>query len=331
MLNRRKIPALLLIPVLLLTLLSPAALADDGTFGLVYNSSSVNLRQQPTTDSARVGFYEQGTWIAIHATVGDWYAVTGPDNKSGYMKSSFIDVNHDNIGNVGIVANPEGTAFLNLRAAPSFTAKVLGIYYNGVPCILLGLTNGWYHVRVDGVEGYFKAEFIQPELLVYSEHVATISTPDHGGMNMRTGPDTTYSIAHQFKDGQYVMILKQGKEWWRVSCDGYVGYMKASFLKEGVYAPDGSSSLLPETTGKPVITPAPPAPTTGYATVTNPKESQVLNMRAQPNSTAQVLARYANGATVTVLKQGIEWCKIRNSSGVVGYMMTDFLTLHNMP
>lgn len=322
------------------------ASANDLRFGMVNGISgtgSVNLRSLPDIESEKLGRYERGEWVTILYDDGNgWYYVVGQDGRAGYMSSQYIETSlTDHYGVIGIVSNPEGTSFLNLRATPSYSGKVLGYYYNGVPFMILGVDgSGWYHVRVNGVEGYFRSEFVVQSTTYYSEKVATIVTPNNTAMNMRSGPDRSYSIIKQFEGGRYVMVLNQGASWWRVSCDGYVGYMDASFLKEGVYTPDGQSSLLteniivnptaiPVTPVKPVVNPI--DKTKAYAVVTNPKETQVLNMRLQPDSSTDIIAQYANGTHMEVLKQGVEWCKVRNSSGELGYMMTDFLTLYNLP
>ena len=65
--------------------------------------------------------------------------------------------------------------------------------------------------------------------------------------------------------------------------------------------------------------------------VSNPRATQVLNLRESPSTTSRVLGQFSNGAQVTVLRQGTEWCKVRTSADVVGYMMTRYLTFHNLP
>lgn len=93
----------------------------------------------------------------------------------------------------------------------------MNYYYNGVPCTLLGLYNGWYLVRVDGVVGYFRQEYIRQMTRVASDEVATVQTPNNTGLNLRAGPGTQYTSIRQFKGGTYVMVLQKGNGWWKVS------------------------------------------------------------------------------------------------------------------
>ncbi|MGN0777641.1 MAG: SH3 domain-containing protein [Aristaeellaceae bacterium] len=317
---RRKEWMVLLI-ALMLTLMCATAQADALHCGVTYRNATVNLRQQPTQNSTRLGSYAEGSWMVISGESGNWYYVTAPDGKSGYMSKNYVAVQEPVTATVGVVTNPKATSFLNLRKAPSYNAQVLGIYYNGVPCAVLSLSGGWYSVRVDGVEGYFRQEYITTRQWPYSDEVATIVTPNNTGLNLRTGPGTGYPSMGQYAGGKYVMVLQKGNGWWKVSVEGQVGFMSTEFLKDGVHAPTGGSTS--GSGSQPV--------TGGYAIVTNPRATQVLNMRESPSTTSRVLGQYSNGTQVSVLKPGTEWCKVMNSQNVVGYMMTRYLTVYNLP
>lgn len=316
---RRQWGALLLALLLLVPCL-PARAAAAIAYGVVENSSYVNLRSQPTQNSTRLGYYQPGVWVEITGESGNWYSVNGPDGKSGWMSKNFIRVDAEMVRSVGIVTNPTSRGYLNLRETPNYNARVLDYYYNGVPCTLQGLNNGWYQVKVDGKTGYFRSEYIRQYNWVGSDTVATIQTPNNTGLNLRTGPGTQYTSLKQFKGGSYVMVLQKGTDWWKVAVDGYVGFMSVSFLREGIIKPDFSSGSSSTTTGK------------GYGIVTNPQSNQVLNLRESASTTSRVISQHGNGTRVTILGQGLEWCKVRvDRTGKVGYMMTQYLTLYNLP
>ncbi|MGN1019159.1 MAG: SH3 domain-containing protein, partial [Aristaeellaceae bacterium] len=315
-----------LLTALALMLLCAAAQAEALQCGVTYRSATVNLRQQPTQYSTRLGSYAEGSWMVISGESGNWYYVTAPDGKTGYMSKNYVAVQEPATALVGVVTNPNASSFLNLRQAPSYNAKVLGIYYNGVPCVLLSQSGGWYSVRVDGVEGYFRQEYITTRTWPCSDEIATIVTPNNTGLNLRTGPGMSYPSMGQYAGGKYVMVLQKGNGWWKVSVEGQVGFMSTDFLKDGVIAPTGGSSSGSSSSGS-----GTGAVSGGYAVVTNPKATQVLNLRESPSTTSRVLGQYGNGARVSVIKPGTEWCKVMTSQNVVGYMMTRYLTVYNLP
>ena len=57
---------------LLLALIILPAKAETG-YGVVYNSSMVNLREQPTQYSDWLGAYASGKWVQIHGESGNWF------------------------------------------------------------------------------------------------------------------------------------------------------------------------------------------------------------------------------------------------------------------
>lgn len=316
--------------ILALWMMIPVASAGAATpseFAMVYNTTSLNLRADATSSSSWRGAYAAGTWVEITGEKNNWYSVITPDGKTGYMSKNFLTKGNTHSEYVGIVSNPAGTSFLNLREAPSYTAKVLGIYYNGVPFRINDYANGWYDVTVDGVDGYFRQEYVTRKYMVCGDRVATIQTPNNTALNLRSGPSKDYGIIRQYRGGQYVMVLAKGKSWWKVSVDGHVGFMSSDFLVDGIHrgGPTSGSSGNSSSSGSTNTH-------YGYGIVTNPRSTQVLNLRQEPDTSSRVLGSFRNGVRVTILDQGSEWCHVMvDSTGDVGYMMTQYLNLHNLP
>ena len=72
--------------------------------------------------------------------------------------------------------------------------------------------------------------------------------------------------------------------------------------------------------------------TKGYVIVNNPRATQYLNLRAQPSTSAKVIAQYQNGIRLEVIEQGETWCKVYGkASGNIGYVMTKYVTVHGLP
>lgn len=318
-----------LVMALLMLFAAGTALADSLRFGVVDGGSTVNLRGGPSTSSQWLGSYKKGTWMQITGESGNFYKVKGPDGRTGYMSKDFLYVSAAAKGTIGLVDN---AGYLNLRKAPSMSAKIIAQYDDGTPCILLSENSGWYHVSVDGTLGYFDASFIQKKYATYSPDVATVTTKNGGSLRLRQGPGTTYNTVKSVRNGAYVMILQKGNGWWKVSVDGTVGYMDAGYLTDGIVrktssgstsggssssSSSGSSSSGSTSSGSP------------YAIVTNPGSGQKLYLRQEASKKSKALGSYGNGKKVTILEPGTQWCKVK-VDGKTGYMMTDYLTLYNV-
>ena len=323
-----------LLMALLLTLLGSAALAESLRFGVVDGGRTVNLRGSASANGAWLGAYEEGTWMRITGESGNYYKVKAPDGKTGYMHVNYVAVTSVAKGTIGVVDN---AGYLNLRKSASKSAKILGQYDDGTPCILLSENNGWYHVSVDGVIGYFDSSYIDKVYTTYSANVATVTTKNGGSLRLRQGPGTGYSTIKSVRNGAYVMLLQKGDGWWKVTVDGKVGFMDADFLTDGIVRKGGStaggSSSGSSSSGGSTSSGGSSSGSTSsggaYAVVSNPGRNQKLYLRQSASKSSKSLGAYGNGTQVTVLEYGSQWCKVK-VGGKTGYMMTDYLTVHNV-
>ena len=307
--------------VLLMMLFSATALADTMRFGTV-NVSSVNLRENPSTQSRKLGVYERGEWIRIDGQSGNFYKVSCPDGKTGYIVKDYIYISAAAKGVIGIVdVNGE----LNMRSSGSYSGKVIATYPDGTPCILLTESGSWYHVSVENKNGYFKSSFVDKKYTTYSSDICTVISANGKGVNLRLGPATKYGVVKTIPSGSYGMIIQEGDGWWKISVNGYVGYMSTDYLKDGIVrkSSTGGNTSAGGTTGGST------SASGGYALVSNPGANERLNLRAAASTSSRSLGKYANGTYVTVLQQGSTWCKVV-VDGKTGYMMSRYLEFYGM-
>lgn len=309
--------------VLAFCLLSIPALAEN--FGVIYRTDTLNLRSQGSSSSQWLGSYTRDTWVEILGSQNNFYRVRTPDGRTGYMSKNYIDLDWDASDFLwtAIVNNQNGGAFLNFRAQPSYNAKVLGIFYNGVPLVVQGVSDGWYCVTINGQTGYVRGEFVSDwgYRNPGSETVATIKTPNNTAMNLRSGPGLEYPVICQFSGDRYVSVLTKGNGWWCVSIDGYKGFMSSDYLVESLYA---ARDIAAHDSGSPSGTP--------YAVVNNARATQALNLRQSASTGSQVLGKLYNGNRLWVDGQGTEWCAVTDqTTGLSGYVMTQYIKLYNLP
>ncbi len=297
-----------------------SALADS--FGVIYNTNSLNLRSRGSSSSGWLGAYPRGTWVEIMGSENNFYYVAMPDGKQGYMSKNYIDTTGDGMGThkVATVYNSNGGAFLNFRLAPNYSSKVLGILYDGVPLYVLGEQNGWYYVELNGQAGYVRSEYVRISRMPASGVVATIKTPNNTPMNLREGPGFGYDVVRQFPGDSYVMVLAEGNGWCRVSANGYTGFMSRDYLVNGLEAAKDIAARNGSSNSE------------RYAVVNNPSSTQALNLRRFPSMASNVEAKLYNGCKLWVDMQGAEWSAVTvQDTGASGYVMTKYLKLHNLP
>lgn len=315
--TRRKWKACLALTAAVLALSGGKAQAAE--LFCVTSVAWINLRQGPSASSALIDRYPADTWLAITGEENGWYAVIAPDGQQGYVGVRQVNIPEAPVVNVGVVSHLGSSAYVNLRENPNYQARVLGIYHNGAPCLLLSRSEGWYHVRMGTLEGYLREEYVEPQRMPWTEETATVVVRGGASTELREGPGEQYPSLGSYAHGQYVVVICRGSGWWLVSVDGKTGYIDAACLREGVLSYEELSE-----TGWAELTSA-------YAVVANPTNTQLLNLRAQPSALSEALGQYRNGTRLTLLNQGEEWCRVMNDRGVIGYMMTQYLTLEGVP
>ena len=191
---------------------------------------------------------------------------------------------------------------LNLRETPSLSAKVLGQFPTGKLVEIIAAGDEWHQVEVNGQEGYMMAKFLNTAA---SSQTATIRTNTGIGLNLREEPAADGKIITSVKNGAQVTVTQKGIDWCRVSVDGQEGFMSAKYLTFG------SQSASPSA-GK-------------TAVVSNPRDTQVLNLRQTASLDAKVIDYYRNGVKVTILTAGETWHKVQVEDGKIGYMMAKYL------
>lgn len=195
---------------------------------------------------------------------------------------------------------------LNLREEASTGSKSLGLFPTGTLVEILESGDTWHKVQVNGKTGYMMAKYLSNNS---GSQSATVRTNSDKGLNLREAPGMDGAIITSYKTGTQVNVLQRGSNWSKVEVGGKQGFMATAFLRFG----SSSGSTGGSNPG-----------TVLKAVVNNPKDTQVLNLRATASLNAKVLAYYKNGVNVDVISKGKTWCEVR-VNGIHGYMMTKYL------
>jgi uncharacterized protein YgiM (DUF1202 family) len=159
---------------------SYATPALEGQYAFVVGTSSLNLRAGPGIQYDVLASAPRGAMVQILSYEGgNWRSVKVlSSDMVGFMDATYLGTAPESLvtpqpvypifpiyptyppspsSTQAVVNNPVPTQFLNLRQSPSYTAPVLGIYYNGTICTVLSESGGWYYVEMTGgLRGYFR-------------------------------------------------------------------------------------------------------------------------------------------------------------------------------
>lgn len=210
----------------------------------------------------------------------------------------------------GVVRNPNGGSYVNVRSWPSYDADIIAYLPVGNTVEVTGTTGTWYSVWTEGVVGYIHANFLSVGDDGSGGWDGSYASVRSGPLNLREAPSMRARIITKLPTGYRLSVLQDEGTWVRVDAGGQMGYVMASYLTR-----DGSGGT----------TPKPPIDTAG-ANATIRTAGSNLNLRAYASSMAPILDVYANGSRVRVITHGAGWSQVQAGSKT-GYMSSAYLVL----
>ena len=118
---------------------------------------------------------------------------------------------------------------LRLRSSAATTASILDTAVRGECVAVIAKEGDWYKVSYNLQEGYMHADFLS---------VSTKENAELGngkilgtGVNLRTGPDTTYPVAAVSRQGDQCYIIGINQGWYKVLYGSKTCYIRSDFVE----------------------------------------------------------------------------------------------------
>lgn len=169
------------------------------------------------------------------------------------------------------------------------------------------------------------------------------------GIRVRSEPSVDSDIMGRVTDGMTLTLAEKGESWSKVQRDGSVGYIKNTYLSFSEQSvtylkytgTDGTVYTIGNTAEDYLNGAAFPCDVfsdylagggalgadegiSSYATIETGSDSLRMNLRKDPNTSAEILAELDNGTQLKVLVQGSEWTMV-DYQGSEGYLLNDYL------
>ena len=322
------------------------------TVSLADESQTLNLRAAPTVNAAVLAHLRHGQTLSVLERYERWtYVQAG--SVSGYVSNDYI------IYDAGAEQTPEQpeksdgekrTAIvlpesgLNLRTRASRDSAVIMTLPQGTMLdVIGGEQGGMIGVSLGGLSGYVASEYVfvatQSQLNPTPVPTPTptpqpVPTPQtgmatvtaHSGLKLRSAPSTSGSTLTTMPMGASVTVLgTEENGFLPVAYGGTQGYASASYLSFA-YAtpiPVPTATPTPRPTAQLTQVPPPSGQIAGRtATVTAPSG---LNLRADSNTYADVLATLGYGVSVVVTDDWVNGFYPVRVGTLSGYLSADYL------
>ena len=129
---------------------------------------------------------------------------------------------------------------LRLRSEPSTDSSTIDVADNNEVVVVLDRDGDWYHVIYDLQEGYMHAAYLS----VLERENAELGWGEINDycVNLRSGPDTSYSIVNQAYEGEEAYIIGLNCGWYKVIFEDDVCYVRSDLLDLTEYPYENRSS-----------------------------------------------------------------------------------------
>ena len=139
---------------------------------------------------------------------------------------------------------------VNVRSGPGTDYDIIGGISYGSSVTITGQSGNWYIINYNGRTGYISADYVT--ISSEEEFTQTTATVNSSiGLNVRSGPGTTYSVLYTLDNGTVVTVTDKEGDWYKISYNGQAGYVSGEYLildenKDYVYDKDFEAALTAE-------------------------------------------------------------------------------------
>lgn len=162
-----------------------------------------------------------------------------------------------------------------------------------------------------------------------SSGISAYITNASGGLNVRSGPGTTYDVLASLRNGDDVTIQEAlDNGWYRITYVGEGGVTASGYVKSDYVTVRSEPTPSPE----PTTSPVPSGSLKAGASGTIVGATGGLRVRSGPGTTYEHQASLRNGDKVTVVEDaGNGWYQIRytgsNGMDTTGYIMGEYISV----
>ena len=200
-----------------------------------------------------------------------------------------------------------------MRSGPGTSYGILVSIPFGASVTVLDSSSSWYKVTYSGKTGYVLGQYVQitsttptPKPTAAPTVIGTGKITASAGLNMRSGPGTSYGILISIPFGATVSVLDiSNSSWYKVTYSGKTGYVSSQYIQVTLN-PTPTPKPTPTPTPKPTPTPTPkptPTPTPKPTSTPTPKPTPVPAARTIQYGYAQTgwkdLMTSYNGQSIT--------------------------------
>ena len=132
------------------------------------------------------------------------------------------------------------TENVNFRTGPSTSYSSITVISKGSSIEVLSTSGNWVNAKYNGKTGYIYKDYVSNSTSTSETTQTTKYVNTTAGLNVRTGPSTSYAKIATLSYGQSVNVLSTSNGWSKINYNGSTGYVSSQYLQST--KPSSSSS-----------------------------------------------------------------------------------------
>lgn len=309
----------------------------------VTGTSSLNLREGPSTGDDVRATLTNGAVLCILSTSGSWVQVQH-GVQTGYCMSGYLTMHSAYPGEVSaggtsaMISLPGESGSIALLASASTTGTVIMQIEHGTQVTVIADDGSWSWISAAGVEGYVLSSYLDygatgvaPTIppMDQDDLFATVNSTA-STLNLRQFASTDSDVLAEIPRGTVIVVTSYGDTWCAVRWGSLTGYVMTKYL---LFDTASTPTPAPVPTPTPVPVPevdaisAVPGAANGQTAWVGSGVSGV-GLRLQAADNAQVLTTIASGTELIVYDDGGIWAYVGYGSQN-GYVYSRYLTYVN--
>lgn len=132
------------------------------------------------------------------------------------------------------------TENVNFRTGPSTSYSSITVISKGSSIEVLSTSGNWVNAKYNGKTGYIYKDYVSNSTSTSETTQTTKYVNTTAGLNVRTGPSTSYAKIVTLSYGQSVNVLSTSNGWSKINYSGSTGYVSSQYLQSK--KPSSSSS-----------------------------------------------------------------------------------------
>jgi N-acetylmuramoyl-L-alanine amidase len=251
----------------------------------------LNVRSGPGLDFKVIGQISNLETYQVLEEKSNWYKIRIKSDQEGWVASWLVQFEKA----TGYIKQVESTVNpLNVRSGPGTSFQVITQIRPEQTFPLIKEEGDWVQIELNDREKGWVADWlieIKDADVKEVSQVRQTATVQASILNVRSGPDTSYSVIGKLASGEKIDIIEVKKGWYKISFDHSDGWVASDYVNETGPTSEAPASAMPYKKTVEV-------------------SATILNVRSSSSLNAGVVDKLAQGDVVEVTGQDGEWYEI---------------------